>query len=55
MRFEADTNPEMHYLLKSILFRPLVLPDSEAFQSPERLSSQEPHKASELRILQMYG
>ena len=54
MRFEADTNPEMHYLLKSILFRPLVLPDSEAFQSPERLSSQEPYKASELRILQMY-
>ena len=54
IRFETDANPEMHYLLKSLLFRPLYLPDAAAFQSPERPPNSATYKASDLHILQMY-
>ena len=54
IRFETDANPEMHYLLKSLLFRPLHLPDPTVFQSPERPQGTEQYKASDLRALQMY-
>ena len=54
IRFETDANPEMHYLTKSLLFRPLHLPDQAVFASPERPSGAAAFKASDLRILQMY-
>ena len=54
IRFETDANPEMHYLVKSLLFRPLCLPSLQAFQSPERPEGTAARKASDLRILQMY-
>ena len=54
IRFETDATPEMHYLVKSLLFWPLRLPDLSVCQSPERTQGVAAYKASDLRVLQMY-
>ena len=53
MKFESLANPEMHYLLKSVLLRPVFLSPEEATTepSPTKSSVREPRQ---LRLLRSY-